>query len=226
MTLRNTPRLAALTLAAALSMPTWAETVRFATFNASLNRDSTGQLLADLAQPKVVDITQPWADPAPLSPQQRRVLQAHHVAEIMQIMRADVLLVNEFDFDRDGVPSADNTPTPTGYASAAARLFHDNFLALPHGGADTGRPASAPLRYAYRHTPNTNTGVPSGLDLDNNGSLGGGGDALGFGAFPGQYGFTVYSRFEIVGVRSFQNFLWKDMPGSLLLNDPPPHPTT
>lgn len=220
MTLRNTPRLAALTLAAALSMPTWAETVRFATFNASLNRDSTGQLLADLAQPKVVDITQPWADPAPLSPQQRRVLQAHHVAEIMQIMRADVLLVNEFDFDRDGVPSADNTPTPTGYASAAARLFHDNFLALPHGGADTGRPASAPLRYAYRHTPNTNTGVPSGLDLDNNGSLGGGGDALGFGAFPGQYGFTVYSRFEIVGVRSFQNFLWKDMPGSLLLNDP------
>jgi len=211
-----------LVLLTALAMPALAETVRFATFNASLNRDSTGQLLADLAAPKALDITQPWEDPAPLTPQQRRVLQAHHVAEILQTVRADVLLVNEFDFDRDGVPTADSTPTPTSYASTAARMFHDNFLAVPHGGADTGRPASAPLRYAHRHTPNTNTGVPSGLDLDNNGSLGGGGDALGFGAFPGQFGFTVYSRFEIVGVRSFQNFLWKDMPGNLLQNDPTP----
>lgn len=203
-----------------LPLPALADTVRFATFNASLNRDSTGQLLADLAVPKLVDITQPWADPAPLSVQQRRVLQAHHVAEILQTVRADVLLLNEFDFDRDGVPTADSTPTHLGYASAAARLFHDNFLAVPHGGADTARPASAPLRYAYRYTPNTNTGAPSGLDLDNNGSVGGGGDALGFGAFAGQYGFTVYSRFEVIGVRSFQNLLWKDMPGNLLLNDP------
>ena len=220
--MRSRPRnrLAVLALLWALSLPALADTVRFATFNASLNRDSAGQLLADLALPKAVDIAQPWADPAPLNPQQRRVLQAHHVAEILQAVRADVLLVNEFDFDRDGVPTADSTPSPLGYASTAARLFHDNFLAVPHGGADTGRPASAPLRYAYRHTPNTNTGVHSGLDLDNNGSLGGGGDALGFGAFPGQFGFTVYSRFEIVKVRSFQNFLWKDMPGSLLLNDP------
>lgn len=207
-------------LLVALSPCALADTVRFATFNASLNRDSTGQLLADLAVPKMVDITKPWADPAPLTPQQRRVLQAHHVAEILQAVRADVLLVNEFDFDRDGLATADSTPSPLGYASAAARLFHDNFLNVSHGGADTGRPATAPLRYAYRHTPNTNTGVPSGLDLDSNGNLGGGGDALGFGAFPGQFGFTVYSRYEIVGVRSFQNFLWKDMPGNLLLNDP------
>lgn len=220
MTLTTPTRLAWLALITALALPAWADTVRFATFNASLNRDSTGQLLADLTGAKAVDITQAWADPSPLSPLQRRVLQAHHVAEILQTVRADVLLVNEFDFDRDGVATADSTPSPMGYASAAAQLFHDNFLAVPHGGADTGRPASAPLRYAYRHTPNTNTGVPSGLDLDNNGSLGGGGDALGFGAFPGQFGFTVYSRFEIVGVRSFQNFLWKDMPGNLLLNDP------
>jgi hypothetical protein len=213
-------RLLALVLLAALAPGAMADTVRFATFNASLNRDSTGQLLADLAVPGAVDIGQPTGDPDRLTAQQRRVLQAHHVAEILQAVRADVLLVNEFDFDRDGVPGADSTPAAAGYSSAAARLFQDNFLAIAHGGADTGRPATAPLRYAYRHTPNTNTGVPSGLDLDNNGSLGGGGDALGFGAFPGQFGFTVYSRYEIVTVRSFQNFMWKNMPGNLLQNDP------
>ena len=211
-------------LLAVLSVPALSDTVRFASFNASLNRDSTGQLLDDLALPKLVDSSRAWPDVSGLSVQQRRVLQAHHAAEIMQKVRADVLLINEFDFDRDGVATADSAPTPLGYASAAAHLFHDNFLAVPHGGADTGRPGSEPLRYAYRYTPNTNTGVPSGLDLDNNASVGGGGDALAFGSFAGQFGFTVYSRFEIVNVRSFQNFLWKDMPGNLLLNDPTPAP--
>lgn len=216
--------LLATALLAVAALPALAQTVRFATFNASLNRDSTAQLLDDLAVPTLVDSTRAWADPTSLSVQQRRVLQAHHAAEIMQKVRADVLLVNEFDFDRDGTATADSAPTLLGYASAAARLFHDNFLAVAHAGEDTGRPASAPLRYAYRYTPNTNTGVPSGLDLDNNGTVGGGGDALGFGSFPGQFGFTVYSRFEIVKVRSFQNFLWKHMPGNLLLNDPTPAP--
>jgi len=213
-----------LVLIAAFSPCVLAETVRFAAFNASLNRDRAGQLLDDLSMPRLVDHSRAWPDIGSLSVQQRRVLQAHHVAEILQKVRADVLLVNEFDFDRDGVATADSTPAPLGYASAAARLFHDNFLALAHGGADTGRSASAPLRYAHRYTPNTNTGVPSGLDLDNNGSVGGGGDALAFGNFPGQFGFTVYSRYEIVNVRTFQNFLWKDMPGNLLLNDPTPGP--
>ncbi|NER79950.1 MAG: endonuclease/exonuclease/phosphatase family protein, partial [Leptolyngbya sp. SIO1D8] len=60
--------------------------VRFATFNASLNRTSEGQLITDLSTP----------DNA----------QAQAVAEIIQRNNPDVLLVNEFDFDANGTAAA------------------------------------------------------------------------------------------------------------------------
>jgi Endonuclease/Exonuclease/phosphatase family len=53
--------------------------VRFATYNASLNRSTEGQLVADLSTPANA--------------------QAGAVAEVIQRTRPDVLLVNEFDFD-------------------------------------------------------------------------------------------------------------------------------
>ncbi len=55
------------------------------------------------------------------------------------------------------------------------------------------------------------------MDLDNNGKSDGPNDAFGFGNHPGQYAFVVYSRFpiETAKVRSFQKFLWNDMPGAL-----------
>ena len=61
--------------------------------------------------------------------------------------------------------------------------------------------------------------MPSGFDLDNNGDTNpndAGNDAWGFGLFPGQFGMVVYSKHPIdaAGVRTFQDFLWKDMPGS------------
>jgi Endonuclease/Exonuclease/phosphatase family len=55
--------------------------VRFATFNASLNREKPGDLIRDLSNPD--------------NP------QARNVAEIIQRTRPDVLLINEFDFDPD-----------------------------------------------------------------------------------------------------------------------------
>src|SRR5919107_1651792 len=58
------------------------ESVRFATYNASLNRAAAGQLVADLSTP--------------------RNAQAGAVAEIIQRTRPDVLLVNEFYFDAGG----------------------------------------------------------------------------------------------------------------------------
>lgn len=199
----------------------FADTVRFSTFNASLNRDASGQLLSDLSSAGIVDFGQNWTTSvAGLSTQQRRVLQAHYVAETLQRVNADVLLINEFDFDRAGVPGADSTATPLGYSSTAAQRFQDNFLGVGHGGASTGRSATAALGYGHRYTPNTNTGIATGLDLNNNGVVGGGDDAYGFGNFSGQYGFTVYSKYQIVGVRTFQSFRWKDMPGNLLTNDP------
>jgi hypothetical protein len=184
-------------------------TVRFASFNASLNRDATGQLLSDLGNPSGANFTTAVG---------RRIQQAKNVAEIIQRVNPDVLLINEFDFDLNGTPTASSTMMPKGYSSAAAGLFQSNFLSSSQGNAVRGF-ANA-VNFDYRYTPNTNTGLASGLDLDNNGSVGGGNDAFGFGNFAGQFGMTIYSKHEIVSVRTFQTFKWKDMPGNLLTNDP------
>jgi hypothetical protein len=154
--------------------------VRFATFNASLNRNIAGQLIADLSTPGNV--------------------QASTVAEIIQRTRPDVLLINEFDFDAAGL---------------AAQLFQENYLSVSHNGSE-------PIVYSYHFVAPSNTGIPSGFDLNNNGMIGGPDDAFGFGFFPGQFGMAVYSMFPIDydTVRTFQTFLWKDMPGALLPDDP------
>lgn len=150
--------------------------IRFQTFNASLNRSRAGQLVTDLSTP----------DNA----------QAATVAEIIQRTRPDVLLLNEFDY----VPG-----------NAAIDLFRDNYLEVAHHGAE-------PIHYRYAYVAPSNTGVPSGFDLDDNGTVGGGNDAYGFGEFEGQYGMAVLSRYPIDtrAVRTFQHFLWKDMPGNLM----------
>jgi hypothetical protein len=154
--------------------------VRFATFNASLNRSFEGQLVADLSTPNNA--------------------QASDIAETIQRVNPDVLLINEFDFVEDGV---------------AAELFRDNYLAVPHNGA-------AGVDYPYYFVAPSNTGVPSGFDLDNFGGVGGPNDAFGFGFFPGQFGMAVFSKYPIQAddIRTFQHFLWRDMPGALLPDDP------
>jgi 3-phytase len=172
-------------------------TVRYATFNASLNRYRHGQLVEELADPSL----RPAGD-----------RQIRTVAEIIQRVRPDVLLVNEFDFDDRGRRGT----------SRAAELFQDNYLSESQNGAP-------PIRYGYRFTAPSNTGIPSGFDLNNDGqvvttpgAMGYGDDSYGFGAFPGQFGMTVYSRYPVDrrGVRTFQHFLWKDMPGARLPDDP------
>ncbi|MEU6642926.1 endonuclease/exonuclease/phosphatase family protein [Saccharomonospora sp. NPDC046836] len=164
----------------AAAAPHVKEPVRFATFNASLNRASAGQLLTDLSTPD--------------NP------QAREVAEVIQRSRPDVLLINEFDY----VPG-----------NAAADAFRENYLQIGQEGAQ-------PIRYPYAYTAPVNTGVPTGFDLDRNGTVGGGNDAHGFGVFEGQYGMLVLSKYPIdtEAVRTFQHFLWKDMPGALLPDDP------
>jgi Endonuclease/Exonuclease/phosphatase family len=73
--------IAALAAQPALANDKHGKTLRFATFNASVNRNAAGQLLTDL---------QTGTDP-----------QLRNVAEIIQRARPDVLLVNEFDFYPD-----------------------------------------------------------------------------------------------------------------------------
>ncbi|HRX82361.1 MAG TPA: endonuclease/exonuclease/phosphatase family protein [Pirellulaceae bacterium] len=150
--------------------------VRFATFNVSLNRPTSGRLIQDLNTPNNH--------------------QAQQIAEIIQRVRPDVLLLNEFDYDERGI---------------AADRFVNNYLAIAQG-------KQAPIRFDYKYLAPVNTGVASGCDLDDDGNNDGPGDAFGFGVFPGQYGMLVLSRFPIKeeAVRTFQKFLWRDMPNALL----------
>ena len=80
------------------------------------------------------------------------------LAAILQEVRPDIVLLNEFDFD----PAVD-----------AATLFNDNYLA--HG--------PDPIHYPYHFRAPVNTGMDSGLDLDGDGTTGGPGDAWGSGSF-------------------------------------------
>lgn len=150
--------------------------VRFATFNVALFRDRPGALAAELATPASE--------------------QARAVAAVLQAVRPDVVLLNEFDYDEGGV---------------ALDGFLTHYLAVSQGG-------QSGLSYQHRFTAAVNTGVPSGRDFDHDGQRDGPGDALGYGTHPGQYGMVLLSRFPILGdrVRTFRRLLWKDMPGALL----------
>ncbi|MGF1537979.1 MAG: phytase [Elainellaceae cyanobacterium] len=154
--------------------------LRFASFNASLNRQAGGELLTDLSTPDNV--------------------QAQAIAETVQRNNPDVILINEFDFDGEG---------------NAAQLFQENYLSVGQNGADS-------VDYPFVYVASSNTGIPSGFDLNNDGEVGGPNDAFGFGFFPGQFGFAIFSKYPIVeeGIRTFQEFLWADMPGALLPPDP------
>lgn len=167
-------------------------TVRFATFNASLNRTSAGELIDNLSVP--YDGTDPTT-----SVEATRRWQAANVAEVIQRTRPEVLLINEFDYDAQG---------------EAIDLFRSNYLAVGQNGAN-------PIEYPYVFIAESNTGIPSGVDLDNSGSVGGPNDAFGFGFYPGQFGMAVLSKHPIAeaDVRTFQTFLWKDMPGNLIPTD-------
>jgi len=156
--------------------------LRVATFNASLNRGDAGELMAELAEPGSE--------------------QPATIAEIIQRAAPDVVLINEFDYDAEGL---------------GAQLFQQNYLGVSQNGA----PA---IEYPYVYSAPSNTGVPSGFDLDNSGEAGdfAPSDSFGFGFFEGQFAMVVYSKYPIddAAARTFQNFLWKDMPGALLPDDP------
>lgn len=119
------------------------------------------------------------------------------IARIIQEVRPDVLALMEFDYDATGTALED---------------FKTNYLEkeLEESG-DT-------IRYAYAYQVPSNTGLLSNVDLDDNGSISLPNDAYGFGNFEGQYAFALLSRYplDIENIRSYQEFLWKDMPNALL----------
>ena len=161
-----------------LICPLWtgplAAEVRVATFNIAMGFERAGEMAAALE-----------------SGDHERLRM---VAGILQRVRPDIVLLNEFDYD----PAVD-----------AAGLLNRNYLAV----AAEDREA---IEYPWHFRAPVNTGVDSGLDLDGDGQTGGPGDAWGFGRFPGQYGMLVLSRYPLVQSRSrtFQHFRWADLPGA------------
>jgi endonuclease/exonuclease/phosphatase family metal-dependent hydrolase len=148
--------------------------LRLATFNIAMGLEAAGQMEAALR-----------------SGNDRRLQK---VAEILQRVRPDIVLLNEFDYD-PAVP--------------ASQLINDNYLAR----GQNGQPG---IEYPFHFRAAVNTGADSGLDLDQDGELHGPGDAWGFGQFPGQYGMMILSRYPLdaASSRSFQEFPWSALPGA------------
>jgi hypothetical protein len=121
-TWRKSARTFAVAIAALATAAVWQvgatsdTSIRFATFNASLYRSEEGQLMADL---------------------RGNDAQARAITEIVQRVRPDVLLINEFDYDSHGT---------------AAELLRTNYLRVGQNGAE-------PIEYPYMYVAPSNTGV-------------------------------------------------------------------
>ena len=179
--------------------------VRIATFNASLNRTAEGVALSDMSAPFVPD--------EPDATLRVRRHQIANVAEVIQRVRPEVLLINEFDYVAGPIDGNDMTDA-----------FQANYLGVPQNVGGVGGP-TAPIEYPYVFVAPSNTGIASGFDLNNDGQVvstpgtpGYGDDAFGFGNFPGQFGMAVFSMHPIdyASARTFQLFKWADMPGAAL----------
>lgn len=152
------------------------------------------------------------------------------LAEIIQRVRPDIVLLNEITYDMPGGPDVDEDDSP-GYNAAR---FVRHYLSVSQA------PGLEPIKYLAFMAP-TNTGMPSGFDLDHNGTIvttyptqpgtkqtqAGreyGGDCWGFGTFPGQYGMglLINPAYEVLlkEVRTFRLLPWNYMPGALLPTDP------
>jgi 3-phytase len=170
------------------------DTVRVATFNLALYGNTAGEVRARL---------QDGNDP-----------QARHLAEIIQRVRPDVLLLNEIDYDEQG---------------EILRLFCENYLSKGQNVSNSPDGPAEPIEFPHRRSFPSNTGRHAGIDLDRNGAVDPqpgaeayAGDCWGYGRYEGQYAFALLSRFPFddSAARSFRMFLWKDLPGRHLPDDP------
>jgi 3-phytase/alkaline phosphatase D len=154
--------------------------LRITTYNISFYREKSGELLRDLKS---------GDDPS-----------AMQIAEVIQSIRPDVILLNEVDYDPSG---------------QVLEVFQQKYLTV-------GQSGQTPIEFPHAFTAPVNTGEPSGLDLNQNGTLGEPDDAWGFGQYPGKYGMAVLSKYPIDkdDVRTFQNFKWSAMPNSKRPVDP------
>lgn len=177
-----------------------------------------------------------------LTPDQPRLKQ---LAAAIQEVRPTIIFLNEIAYDMPGAPGYDalvkraneNGETTLPAAGLNGQRFADLYLATPQ--AD----GLSAIRYRAFMAP-TNTGMPSGFDLDNDGTIvtefpqpapgtpdgepgpdskegrAFGGDCWGFGTFPGQYGMALLVDERLLidteRVRTFRLLPWDYVDGAFL----------
>lgn len=117
--------------------------------------------------------------------------QVMSVVQGIAAARADVIVLSDVDYD---------------HGHAALGALRDAVRAA--GGTD----------YPHIFARRPNTGMETGLDLDGDGRLGGPGDAQGYGAFSGQGGMAVMSRYPLRLLADHGDLLWADVPDSLMID--------
>ncbi|MBQ4835807.1 endonuclease/exonuclease/phosphatase family protein [Pseudoalteromonas luteoviolacea] len=120
------------------------------------------------------------------------VQQINNIAQIIQQTRPDIILLNEFDYIAN--------------PELGINLFKQQYLEVSQNGFE-------PITYPHVYLAPVNTGVKTPLTGQNSKLT-----HYGFGKYPGQYGMVVLSKYPINSnqVRTFQKFLWKDMPDNLM----------
>jgi hypothetical protein len=128
--------------------------------------------------------------------------QIKNIAEIIQRVNPDIILLNEFDRIDD---SASNI-----------RYFLNKYLGKPQHNQQ-------PVNYPYFYQGAVNTGLTVTSDLNNDGKNSQlPDDTHGFGYFLGHFGMVLLSKYPIdeSAIRTFQKFKWHDMPNALVPTTP------
>lgn len=161
----------------------FAKTLKVATFNVSMEATNYKSLGMQPSEQVLEKVLSNGSHP-----------QVKNIAEIIQRIQPDIILLNEFDYIAD--------------QNKGVKAFIKNYLNVSQAG-------QAPIDYPYTYVAPVNTGEPTSFDLDNNGKAEQfGGDAYGYGLYPGQYGMALLSKYPIDNdeIRTFQLFKWHQMP--------------
>ena len=135
-------------------------------------------------------------------------------ARIIQKIRPDILLVQEIDHDYSTPPNSVRDLKRNAIRFLRAYL----------------RQGGNRIDYNYIFTSSCNTGMLSGRDLNRDGHVATeadrgtrayGGDCYGYGTYPGQYSMALFANVPVDyrQARTFQKFLWQDLPGNHLPRD-------
>ena len=129
--------------------------------------------------------------------------QIKNIAEIIQRVNPDIILLNEFDHvDKN----------------------HENILYFMKNYLGNGQNKQNEIHYPYFYQGTVNTGVKvnKNTNNENKDNQPTTNNLHGYGYFEGHYGMVLLSKYPIdeKAIRTFQLFKWRDMPGALKPIDP------